>query len=130
MRFDSGIQFDSGAHYDENPKMGGHMLFKLMIDFDRYSDPNFLTKGRLIHTSLTTAPALTNFPDPFPAPYPTRAAILAALTPYELAYAAASGGDRALIATRNGLRQVLSDNLKTLAPYLEAVARAANDITY
>ena len=129
MRFDSGITYDSGASYDDG-KGGPRMTFKLLSDFTRYSEPNFLTKGRLIYTSLNTPLSLLNYPDPIPAPFPTRVALLAGLTAYEGAYAAAAGGDRALITARNIARQAFADLLKNIAAYLEVVARVANDITF
>ncbi|MEI6082892.1 MAG: fibronectin type III domain-containing protein [Verrucomicrobiota bacterium] len=99
---------------------------KLIITFDRLSLPKFLTQSQRIENSLTSAPALTLFPDPWPITFPSRADLTAGFTAFENAYDA-ENGDKHAIAVRNGKRTDLTLILKRLAPYLESVAEAAGD---
>ena len=105
------------------------MLFKLIIAFEKLSFPDFLAKTQAIQVALTSAPALTLIPDPWPAPYPTRAQLTTAFTAFETAMDAAYDGGRTALDNRDQKRSALTEILKDLAPYLESVAKTANDIT-
>lgn len=104
-------------------------LFKLLLDFVGWGEPRFALKAETIVTSMTTAPMTTLVPDPLPAALPTRVAAQAAHADYQTAAVLASGGDKAAIADRNQKRAILEQMLKDWAPYLELVARNANDMT-
>lgn len=92
---------------------------KLIIAFDRLSEPVFDTKADLIYTSIA---ANVNFPLPWPAPVPQLPDILAAKTNYHGLFEAAQSGDAGKIAARIIARDALTTLLKNLAPYLELVA--------
>lgn len=105
------------------------MLFKLKTGFEQLSHAEFLVKAQAIETALTSEPALTLLPDPWPAPYPSRVQLTAAFTAFENALDAANNGGRIELDTRDQTRAALITLLKNLAPYLESVAKAADDIT-
>jgi hypothetical protein len=69
------------------------------------------------------------FADPWPVSFPSRTKLQADLASYQSAYDAAGNGDKAAIKTRRKARGIMIDDLKTLAPYLESVAKAANDLS-
>ncbi|MCG3149864.1 MAG: hypothetical protein PCFJNLEI_03329 [Verrucomicrobiae bacterium] len=131
IRWDTpSFTWDSGLTWDQssNP-LGSHertRMQKLIITFDRLSLPNFLTQSQRIENALTSEPALTLFPEPWPAMFPSRANLTAAFTAFETAYDA-ENGDKHAIAIRDGERKKLTRILKRLAPYLESVAEAAGD---
>jgi len=105
------------------------MSLKLGTKFQNLNEAGFLAKLQFINTSLAVAPATTNYPDPWPTVYGTRADLATDTTGYEAAYVAAANGDRAAIAARNALRVSLTAKLRGLARYFEEVARVANDAT-
>lgn len=105
------------------------MLFKLLIGFDVLSFPEYLAKTQSIKVALTTEPAVTLIPDPWPAPYPSRVALTTAFTEFETAYDASHDGGRTALDARDQKRAILTQLLKDAAPYFESVAKAANDIT-
>jgi hypothetical protein len=105
------------------------MLFKLVVVFSRLSFANFLAAAQRIKVALNDGPALTVLPDPWPASYPTRAQITAAYTDYETAFDAARDGSRPARNDRDQKRAILEQLLTDAAPYFEAVAKKANDIT-
>ena len=92
---------------------------KLIIAFDRLSEPDFDAKAELINTSLT---GNVNFPVPWPAYVPQPADLGTARTNNHTLYDAAQNGDSVKITARNAARDTLTALLKKLAPYLELVA--------
>jgi hypothetical protein len=92
---------------------------KLIVNFDRMSEADFLTKSELINTSLT---GNVNFPLPWPAQVPAPAVLAPAFSGYQSAYNAAVGGDSAKITLRIAARDTLTTILKKIAPYLELIA--------
>jgi hypothetical protein len=107
----------------------GSMTFKLLIAFERMSLPNLAGKAHGINTSLLSEPALTLLPDPWPARYPSRADLSAAVTAFAAAHVAAADGSRPARSDRDQKRDVMIQMLKAAAPYFESVAKAANDLT-
>ncbi len=105
------------------------MIFKLVIGFDPLGFDALLGKAQRIKVALTSEPALTLLPEPWPASYPSRADITAAYTGYESAYDLARDGSKTARNDRDQKRLVLIKTLKDAAPYFESVAKAANDIT-
>lgn len=105
------------------------MRFKLRITFERLSFPYLLDRAHTITTALTSEPALTLIPDPWPACYPSRAQLTTAFTEFKAALMASFDGGRRATSARDEKRAVLIRRLKDLAPYLESVAKAANDVT-
>ncbi len=95
------------------------MQAKLIITFDRLSEAEFGTKTGVIISSLT---GNASFPEPWPAPIASLAQITEARNAYLDAYHASQTRDRIKMAQRDGLRQALTDLLKSLARYLEMVA--------
>ena len=53
-------------------------MFKLLIAFARLSFADLLLKAQGIKVALTSEPALTLFPNPWPAVYPSRTALTTA----------------------------------------------------
>jgi hypothetical protein len=92
---------------------------KLIIAFDRLSEPAFDAKAELIKISLT---GNANFPLPWPAYVPQLADITAAQASYHTLYDAAQGGDAVKITARSNARNTLTAQIKKLASYLELVA--------
>ena len=92
---------------------------KLIITFDRLSEPDFDAKAELITSSLTGNP---NFPLPWPAYVPQLADLSAARASYHTAYDAAKSGDKVKISARGVARETLTALLRKLAPYLELIA--------
>src|SRR5947207_2803182 len=68
------------------------MIFKLLVGFEPLSFDALLGKAQRIKVALTSEPALTLLPDPWPASYPSRAEITAGYTGYESGYDAAVDG--------------------------------------
>lgn len=100
------------------------MQAKLIISFSRLSDSDLLTKSALIITSLTGNPA---FPEPWPAQAPSLAQLGQYRDDFASAYQASQTHDSVKIARRNAVRQVLEEQLKHLAHYLEFVAHRNPD---
>lgn len=92
---------------------------KLIIAFEKLSEPAFDAKAEHIYTSLN---GNANFPLPWPAYVPQLADILTAKGNYHTQFEAAQTGDKTKIAARDAARAVLTGQLKKLAPYLELVA--------
>src|SRR5919198_5239364 len=96
MRWDADEFWDSGIHWDQPsvPIQKGvrRMLFKLLIGFDRLSGPDFLAVSQGIKTALTSEPALTLLPDPWPAAFATRVQLTDRFTDFEEAFDAAVNG--------------------------------------
>ena len=92
---------------------------KLIITFERLSEPAFDTKTDLIANSLKSN---ANFPEPWPAPVPPLADLATAVANYHTLYEAAENGDKLKITGRDQARTVLTTLLKKLAPYLELIA--------
>ena len=97
MKWDApGIRWDDGHRWDQPLfpiRMGDtKMIFKLLIGFESLNFSDLLTKSQRIKVALTSEPALTLLPDPWPASYPSRVEITAAYTGYESAYDAARDG--------------------------------------
>lgn len=101
------------------------MQAKLIITFERLSESDFQTKAGVIVAALT---GNANFPEPWPAQVPSLAQITDALNTYRAAYHAALTRDTSKISQRNAARQTLTDLLKRLAPYLEAIAQGNPDV--
>jgi hypothetical protein len=134
MRWDTPLaKWDSGQVWDRPSFPIGEgvksMIFKLIITFAKLSFGEFLAKAQRIKVALTSEPALTLFPDPWPATYPSRAQLVAAYTAYETAYDAAGDGGKTARDARDQKRRDLEKVLRDVAPYFEVVAKAANDIT-
>jgi hypothetical protein len=92
---------------------------KLIITFEKLSEPAFDAKSDLIYVSLT---GNVNFPLPWPAPVPQLPDILAAKTDYHAKFEAAQSGDSVKISARIDARDALTTLFKKLAPYLELIA--------
>jgi hypothetical protein len=104
-------------------------MYKLLISFQKLGFPSFLSRAQGIKTALTSEPALTLIPDPWPATYPSRAQLVTAFGEFETAYDASQDGGKTALTVRNLKREALTEVLKNLAPYLESVARAAGDVS-
>jgi hypothetical protein len=104
-------------------------MFKLLIGFEKLGQAEFLARAQGIKVALTSEPALTLIPDPWPASYPSRTALTTAYTEFETAFDASHDGGRTALDTRDMKRVALTGKLKDAAPYFEAVAKTANDIT-
>lgn len=99
------------------------MAYKLLIDFERVGDTKFHARAHTIVTKLTSEPALTRIPDPWPDSFPSRAELQSAFTEYRDAWMAAQNdGRKTDRQLRDEKRAVLTNLLKKLAPYLESVA--------
>jgi len=134
MRWDTPhLNWDSGAHWDRsvNPIGTGARttMFKLLIGFEKLGQEQFLSRAQGIKVALTSEPALTVLPEPWPAPYPSRVQLTTAYTAFETAYDTAQDGGRTAVDTRDQNRVTLTGLLKDLAPYFESMAKAASDIT-
>jgi len=97
---------------------------KLIIAFERLSDPDFDSKADLIRGSVT---GNAYFPLPWPAAVPQISDISTAYAAYHTQFEAAKTGDSVKISARNAARVTLTTLLKRLAPYLELVANG--DVT-
>ncbi len=95
------------------------MQAKLIISFERLSDPAFDAKADLIRASLT---GNANYPLPWPAYVPQLTDIAAGQASHHSLFEVAQTGDSVKITARNGARDNLTALLKRLAPYLELVA--------
>ncbi len=105
------------------------MILKLVVSFARLTFDAFLGKAQRIKIALTSEPALTLLPDPWPDSYPSRTQLTTAYTAYENAYDAAREGGKTALDTRDQKRAALEKVLRDAAPYFESVAKAADDIT-
>ncbi len=95
------------------------MQAKLILNFDRLSEADFLTKADTILVALTGNP---RFPEPWPAPAPSLSALTAVYDSYRTAFHASRTQDVFKVGLRNEGRQTLSVMFRQLAPYLEFVA--------
>lgn len=95
------------------------MQAKLMINFNRLSEIDYLTKSGSIVAALTGNP---NFAPPWIAQVPSLLDISAAFNAYQMAYHEALSKDIFKVAIRVSTRLILTNFLKQLAPYLELVA--------
>jgi hypothetical protein len=95
------------------------MQAKLIITFEKLSEPAFDSKADLIVKSLTNN---ANFPLPWPAPTPQLANLGPAQVNYHALFDAAQTGDSLKISARNAARDTFTVMLKKLSPYLELVA--------
>lgn len=127
--WDQGFRWDRPSLPVSPRRTGMDTLFKLSLDFVNWGEPRFGTKADVIVTSMTTEPMLTLVPDPLPAPLPARADVQTALDDYKAAAVLADDGSKTAIADRNQKRVILEQALKDWAPYLELVAKNADDIT-
>ena len=96
------------------------MQAKLITTFDRLNESDFLAKAGTIVTNLTANP---NYPEPWAVQVATLAQLTTSYSAYLDSYHAALTHDMLKIALRNTARQVLTDQLKALIPYLELVAQ-------
>jgi hypothetical protein len=103
--------------------------FKLLLNFLKWAEGAFRAKAELIVGCLGTEPCLTLFAGPWPAMFPPLTKLQTDLENYQNAYDAADNGDKAAIKTRRKMRGILKDDFRTLAPFLESVAKAANDLS-
>ena len=101
------------------------MQAKLIINFDQLNEADFLAKSGTIVTSLT---ANSRYPEPWAVQVATLAQLTAAYTDYLDSYHAALNHDSLKIALRNSARQLLTELLKRLIPYLELVAQGDTHI--
>lgn len=90
-------------------------MIKALINFSNLSDGNFLAKAQNIESSMEENPN-------FPTPSPTVEDLAAATGAYGEAYVAASTGNHADVATKNAMRQALTDLLKSLAANVTSTA--------
>ena len=105
------------------------MVYKLAIGFDHLSQPDFADKATGIDAALNAEPALTLIPNPWPTTYPSRTQVTAGVTDFKAKVEAARDGGKLARDARDSARKLLEQILKQLAPYLESVARAAQDVT-
>ena len=96
------------------------MQAKLIIAFDPLSITDFLAKAESIIVAMT---GNAHYPEPWAAQVPTLDQLKAALNAYRDAYHASLTRDTLKIAQRDSARQILTDLLKRLAPYLELIAQ-------
>ena len=96
---------------------------KLIISFEEFPLPDFLTKTEFISTSLASN---ISFPMPWPGGLSGPAALTALYNTFLTAFNAASTGDSIKVAQREAARTALTVFLKKLAPHLELTA--AGDI--
>jgi hypothetical protein len=134
MRWDTrNLRWDSGLHWDRLPAPAdtgeSSMIYKLHINFRRLNNSAFLAKAQGIKTALSTEPALTVIPEPWPATFPSRMKLTTDFTSFETALDKAVSGAKADIDDRDAKRAVMERTLRDIAPYLESVARTADDIT-
>lgn len=95
------------------------MTPKLIIQFGRLNEADFLSRGGLIMASLSDNP---RFPQPWPAPAPVWGDVVAAYERYRDLSHASIAGDRVVISQRNTAREVLTELLRRTAKYVEFVA--------
>jgi hypothetical protein len=86
-------------------------------------------KASHIAAALNSPQALARIPEPWPAIYPSRAQLTTAYTEFKATLMAAADGGRIAVSARNQKQAALIKILKDLAPYLEGVAKAAQDVT-
>jgi len=98
------------------------MQAKLNYAFDRLPEVVFLEKSGTIVAAITTNP---NYAEPWIPQVPTLAQLTAAHNDYVTAYHDALSKDIIKVNLRGSHRLVLSDMLKTLAPYFELVAQGS-----
>lgn len=98
------------------------MQAKLNYAFDRLPEVGFLEKSGTIVAAITTNP---NYAEPWIPQVPTLAQLTAAHNDYVTAYHDALSKDIIKVSLRDSHRLVLSDMLKTLAPYFELVAQGS-----
>ena len=104
------------------------MRFKLLIAFERMSLPTLFAKAQHINASLHLEPALSLLPDPWPASYPSRADISAAVTAFKASHVEANDGGKAARSDRDQKRDAMIQLLKRAAAYFESVARSTNNV--
>jgi hypothetical protein len=93
---------------------------KLNTGFSRITPVKFAAQVDLIITSLT---GNTNFPEPWPASVPTLAQLQTDLNSFQSAVNAIATKDRSQMVNRDATRQKLSDELTSIAYYLQSVAK-------
>ena len=98
------------------------MQAKLIVAFDRLPEVGFLEKSGTIVAAITTN---ANYSEPWLPQVPTLAQLTAAHNDYVTAYHDALNKDIVKVALRDSHRLVLSDMLKTLAPYYELIAQGS-----
>ena len=101
------------------------MQAKLITTFDHLNESDFLAKAGTIVTNLT---ANANYPEPWAVQVATLAQLTTSYTAYLDNYHTALSHDRLKIALRNSARLVLTEQLKSLIPYLEMVAQGDTHI--
>jgi len=101
------------------------MQAKLITTFDHLNESDFLAKAGTIMTNLT---ANANYPEPWAVQVATLAQLTTSYTAYLDNYHTALSHDRLKIALRNSARLVLTEQLKSLIPYLEMVAQGDTHI--
>lgn len=134
LNWDVGDHWDSGTHWDHLTlpiamRRTSMNLFKLLLDFLYWGEARFKDKAEAIVDKMTTEPMLTLVPDAsFPAAVPTRAAATTALDNYKASEVAAKDGSKSAIQARNDDRLVLERILAAWAPFLELVAKDADNM--
>ena len=101
------------------------MQAKLITTFDHLNESDFLAKAGTIMTNLT---ANANYPEPWAVQVATLAQLTTSYTAYLDNYHTALSHDRLKIALRNSARLALTEQLKSLIPYLEMVAQGDTHI--
>ena len=101
------------------------MQAKLITTFDHLNESDFLAKAGTIVTNLTANP---NYPEPWALQVATLAKLTTSYSAYLDNYHAALSHDRLKIALRNSARLALTEQLKSLIPYLEMVAQGDTHI--
>ena len=92
------------------------MQAKLITTFECLNESDFLAKAGTIVTNLTANP---NYPEPWAVQVATLAQLTTSYTTYLDNYHAALSHDRLKIALRNSARLALTEQLKSLIPYLD-----------
>jgi hypothetical protein len=93
---------------------------QIRTSFTHLSSANFVSQVELILTSLT---GNASFPEPWPSTTPTLAQLQAAFMTYQTELNATNGGNESRILSREDARQVLADDLTSVAFYLQSVAK-------
>lgn len=104
----------------ENPVPGvGSSMRKLLTGFEKYTIVAMVRRATSIKDGLTEASWCN---DPWPAPFPSKANVIASISDFLTKASAAEDGGKDRIAARDAARVVMEGFLTSAAPYLQALA--------
>lgn len=102
-------------------KTKGTTMKRIIVSLYRLSHNELLARTGMVLGSLNSPPGNGYFPEPYPAPYPSLAAIGADADALRAAMDKVTS--TAVTAERHALRKPLIEKLRSLASYLELLAR-------